>query len=242
MRVHHNTLKKAAKFHITLTVEDNEIVATAKDGTRLASGLQGNKVLEDAITRQTGHAAKGNGLQVVDKLPVSKSKTAKPTKAPKVKKVKVSVREKACRDAGWVRTRGGFKQEGDEEVTNEAGSWDELYVELVEAGDIDASDVTGFKHKYKEKYRATHGRCGDELGEQITEHVKVDTEDGSKTGLNELRRFAEANGCWVPAYASLRTKTGEWNAGSARASVANRLRAKIRQAAKAGEKFTVKWA
>lgn len=59
MRIHHATVAKAKKFQITLTVEDNEIVATGKTGTRLAAGPQGNKVLEDAITRQTGKVAKG---------------------------------------------------------------------------------------------------------------------------------------------------------------------------------------
>lgn len=58
MRIHHATIAKAKKFNITLTVEDNEVVATAKDGTQLASGLQGNKVLEDAIVKITGHVAK----------------------------------------------------------------------------------------------------------------------------------------------------------------------------------------
>lgn len=61
MRIHHATLAKAKKFQIVLTVEENEVVATSKTGVRLASGLQGNKVLEDAITKATGHAAKSKG-------------------------------------------------------------------------------------------------------------------------------------------------------------------------------------
>lgn len=48
MKVHHNTLKKAKSFKIVLTVEDGTIVAT-RDGKRLASGLSGSLVLEQAI-------------------------------------------------------------------------------------------------------------------------------------------------------------------------------------------------
>lgn len=58
MKLHHATLAKAKKFGIALTIEENEVVAT-KGGVRLAAGLQGNKVLEDAITKATGKPAKG---------------------------------------------------------------------------------------------------------------------------------------------------------------------------------------
>lgn len=50
VRIHHNTLKKAKTFGIVLTLEDGDVVAT-KDGVQLASGLQGNKVLDEAIAK-----------------------------------------------------------------------------------------------------------------------------------------------------------------------------------------------
>lgn len=58
MKVHHNTLKKAKKYAIVLTVEDNEIVASTKDGERLTAGLSGNKVLEAAIAMTGGETPK----------------------------------------------------------------------------------------------------------------------------------------------------------------------------------------
>lgn len=238
MKIHHNTVKKAAKFKIALSVEDNVIVAKSKDGAQLASGLQGNKVLEDAITKLTGHAAK--------KSTAKAPKGDRPSKKARKGK-KVFAKEAACREAGWTKRKsGGFRQtvEGKEAGDSAAKNWDELYIELVEAGDIEADEGrSGFKDKYKEKYKATQGRCGDELGERITAHCEVQGDDGRpRTGKTELKRFAEANDCWVPAYGSLTTKSGAWNAGSARASVANRLRAKIRHAKKDDEQFKINWA
>lgn len=231
MRIHHATIKKAAKFKIVLKVEDNTVIATDREGRQLASGLQANKVLEDAITKATGHPAK---------KPVAKA-----VKSSKGKKAKASPKEKACRDAGWVKSKaGGFRMEEDAETTSEATNWDALYIELVEEGTIEADDArSGFKDKYKEKYKATQGRCGDELGEKITAHCEVLNDAGKPcTGKVELRRFAEANGAWKPTYGSLTTKSGAWNAGSARASVANILRAKIRHAKKDKTMFEIKWA
>jgi hypothetical protein len=235
MKIHHNTVKKAAKFKIVMSAEDNEVIATSKDGTRLASGLQGNKVLEDAIVKLTGHVAKKSTQR-----PVSQPKGTR--KAAKAKKAKVSPKEKACRDAGYVKVKGGFKQEGDDEIAHDCATWDELYVALVEADEIEAISGHGFKQKYKDKYAPTHGRCGDDLGEKITAHCEVQGEDGRpQTGRTELQRFAEANGAWKAEYASLTNKFGTWNAGSVRASVANILRGKIRRATKDGETFKIKW-
>lgn len=237
MKIHHNTTKKAVTWKIDLKVEDNEIVAYSKaDGARLASGLQGNKVLEDAITKMTGKPAKGNGEKPAAKTPkTDKPKTKAP--APKKKLAKQSPKEKACRDAGWTGKPGAFKN-SEAETESDADSWDALYIELVEADEIEALSGGGFKQKYKDKYKPFHGRCGDELGEKVTEHV---TDGDGKTDRDGLERFAKANDCWKPEYGTLLNKFGSWNAGSARASVVNRLRGKVRQAEKAGEEFKIKW-
>ena len=211
MRIHHNTLKKAKNFKIELRVEQDEVVAYAKDGTRLAVGLQGNKVLEEAITKQTGKPAKCDR-----------------TKAPTANKVK----------------RRGTPLMVDADEAGEEPS-DEDLGDMGDVNDEETSEAdqrkSGVKHKYKERYKPFHGRCGDDLAEQITEHVTVETEDGPKVGKAELRRFAEANGCWVPAYSNMTSRTGNWNAGMARMNVSNRLRALIRRAEKAGEKFEIQW-
>ncbi len=235
MKVHHNTLKKAAKFKIVLTVEDNEVVATNKDGVRLASGLQGNKVLEEAITRLTGHVAKAEQAPRAAKS----AKAEKSAKAPKAKKAKKSAKQKACEAAGWMKTRGGFKQEGEEEPSSEAKNWDELFHELVEAGELDAADVrSGVKEKYKERYKPFKGRCGDDLADRISEHV---SDGDGKTDKAALERFAKANDAWRPVYGTMMTNRGVWNAGMARMNVANILRGKVRRAQKDGETFDIKW-
>lgn len=213
MRIHHATLAKAKKFSIALQVEDNEVVAVAKDGTRLASGLSGSKVLEEAITKQTGHPAK----------------KAVAKKAKKVTAADLGEFEDDEED-----------QDGDEETGDEsdalADAGDEIAQEDEES-DADQSK-SGVKQKYKQLYKPTKGRCGDELGEQITAHVL--DQDG-KVSLTKLRRFAKANDCWVEAYASIPSRSGAWNGGMARMNVANRLRAKLRHAKKDGEVFEIKW-
>src|SRR4051812_3870034 len=98
MKVHHNTLKKAKAHGIVLTVEDNEIVAS-KDGVRLAAGLAGNVVLEQAIVKLGGEAPKAKA-----------SKEPKAPKEPKPAKAKkVSAYEQAARDEGWTGRGGAFK-------------------------------------------------------------------------------------------------------------------------------------
>lgn len=51
IKLHHNTVKKAASHKIVLTVVEGEVVASTKDGVKLASGLMGNKVLDEAIAK-----------------------------------------------------------------------------------------------------------------------------------------------------------------------------------------------
>ena len=213
MRIHHATLAKAKKFKITLVIEDNEVVATGPKGERLASGMQGNKVLEEAITRLTGKPGKGRDAKVATTL-------TKPA------------RKRPIRD-----------EEEDDEGADE--------VEEIEADDAEAEledeeptgDRSVVKAKYKKAYKPHKDKNGDELSFRINDHVsKLDKDGETRISLALLRKFAEANGCWNPSYASLRSRTGDWNAGMARMNVANRLRAKIRRAKADGEEFEIIWA
>lgn len=211
MRIHHATAAKARKFKVELTIEDNEVIATAKDGTVLATGLQANKVLEEAITKLTGHPAKKKAV-----------KAATPKKA------------RASKDEDGEEDEEGDEEEGDEE---------EAVEELEPEDDSEADQGKSLvKSKYKKLYKPHKDKCGDDLSERLNAHVSVKTEDGLRIDLKKLRKFAEANDCWVPAYASLKSRTGGWNAGMARMNVANRLRGKIRQAKKAGEEYEIVWA
>lgn len=71
MKVHHNTLKRAKTFGIELIVEENEIVAI-KDGVRLAVGMDGKKVLEEAIAKLGGDKPKLRPRKAVAKRKVAK--------------------------------------------------------------------------------------------------------------------------------------------------------------------------
>lgn len=51
IKLHHNTIKKATSHKIVLTVVEGEVVASTRDGVKLAQGLMGNKVLDEAITK-----------------------------------------------------------------------------------------------------------------------------------------------------------------------------------------------
>lgn len=245
MKIHHATKAKAAKFKIVLSVEDNEVVATGKDGTRLAAGLQGNKVLEDAITRQTGKPAKGTPEgKIAAKAAPKPGKTldgydAGAMRAASIAALKRSAEadpyETLAKEDGWKKTRWGFSKEGEESV--HADSWQALCQDQgleLETDDSDADQSKSIvKAKYKAKYKPTKDKCGDELSFRIHDHVSREDDAGElKVNLDLLRNFAKANECWVPAYASLRSRTGAWNAGMARMNIANRLRARLRRIAK----------
>lgn len=251
MRIHHATVAKAKKFQITLAVESNEIVATSKTGTRLASGLQGNKVLEDAITKLTGKAAKGSvkATAVFGAEAVSNAINPKPAKkAKKAKKpvAKADPYEDAAKENGWKKTRWGFRNEDGETISEidsrRVNAWQELCIEqgydaeVDEEADEDSDADQGksiVKSKYKQLYKPHKDKSGDDLSFRINDHVSREDDAGElKIDLDALRTFAKANDCWVPSYASFRSRTGGWNAGMARMNVANRLRARLRRIAK----------
>jgi hypothetical protein len=173
--------------------------------------MQGNKVLEDAITRLTGKPAKGRDAKVAT-TPV------KPA------------RKRPVRD-----------EEEDEDGADE--------IEEIEAAEAELEDEENsggrsiVKAKYKEAYKPHKDKNGDELSFRLNDHVsKLDKNGDTRISLVLLKKFAEANGCWVPSYASLKSRTGGWNAGMARMNVANRLRAKIRRAKVEGEEYEIIWA
>lgn len=219
MKIHHATVKKAAKFHITLSIEDNEVVATAKDGTRLASGLQGNKVLEDAITRATGKPAKGNGA----------TRSLPPT-------------HPAIRGAGKAVKKAN-KAARRAEV--EAHSEEEAELDDEDGEDSDAEQSKSIvKAKYKALYKPHKDKSGDDLSFEINKHCSRENAETGEMRIDRkaLEKFAKANDCWVASYGSLVARGGGWNAGMARMNVANRLRAKVRRAKKDDEIYEIVWA
>lgn len=228
MKVHHNTIKKAKTHGITLIVEEGEVVAT-KGERRITAGLQGNKVLEDAIHILT---AEHPVIQKIAK--VAKERTATKVKTPK----EADPYQDAAKLEGWSKRRGGgFKQEGvdaEDGGASDATTWRELCEEQdieVESGEGNGRSI--IKQKYKQKYRPTKMTCGDDMARKISEHVQYHNEDEGKDMIDtdKLKRFAEANGCWVASYRSL-------NAGMQRMNVANRLRGLLRK----DPKYKIVWA
>lgn len=217
MRIHHATIAKAKKFQITLTIEDNEVVATNKKGERLTSGLQGNKVLEDAITKATGKPAKGKA-----------TKSLPPT-------------HPAIRGANKaIKAANAAKRKAEREDDEETGVEEEIQEAADDGEETGTRSVV--KAKYKTLYKPTKNRCGDELSHRMNQHCSRENDAGEmRIDLGALRKFAKANGVWVEGYASLKSRTGTFNGGMAMMNVNNRLRAKIRQAAKREEKFDIVW-
>lgn len=215
MKIHHNTIKKAKAHGIVLTVEDNEVIAS-KDGVRLASHMSGTVALQTAIDK----------LSKSGDLPLA-PKSAKAPKAAKSKKQ--SAAEVAARDAGWTGKGGNFSNV-DEDNASDAKNWAALCAEQeieVEGNDEGKSIV---KRKYRAMYRPHHNTNGDELAQLMREHLEyVDESDEIKIDAALLKRFAQANECWMPEYSKL-------NVGQQRMNVGNRLRAKVRK-----DDYKVKW-
>lgn len=230
MRIHHATIAKAKKFNITLTVEDNEIVARRGDA-RLASGLAGNVVLEQAIEKLTSKHGRAEG-----ETAAQAAKPAKQPKAPKAKRTPKSSgpHEDAARAEGWTKVKGGgFKQAGvDEEEggASEAASWRDLCDE--QDIEVESEGRSIVKAKYRAIYRPNRNTNGDDLAQQLRVYLEYEGEDGNMhIDADKLARFAKANDCWVESYASLA------NVGQQRMNVGNRLRAKVRK----DPEYAIKW-
>lgn len=224
MKIHHNTLKKAKANGITLTVEDNEIVASKGD-VRLASNMSGTVALQTALDKLAGATP----------LAAAPAKTKKAPKAKAERKSKKqSAAEVAARAEGWRPVKGGGFVTGKSGEDGEhcgAKNWRELCSEQeieVEGEDGGRSIV---KRKYRVLYRPNRNTNGDELAQLMREHLEYQDEGGEmKIDVALLKRFAQANDCWVPVYAKL-------NAGQQRMNVGNRLRAKCRK----DPDYKIKW-
>lgn len=194
-KIHHNTTKKAKAHGIRLVVEDGDIVAYKGD-VRLASGLQGNVVLDTAITKLGGAVIKVMGAEV-------KASKAARKAAKKVRKVAV----KGMDDED-------FDEDGEPDPQD------------------DEEGKSIVKRKYKTKYRPFKMTNGDDLAQQMKAHLNTAEGDDGKPRIDaaKLKRFAQANGVWDPAYVKL-------NVGQRRMNLGNRLRAKIRR-----DQHVVVWA
>lgn len=189
MKIHHNTLKKAAKFGITLAVVENEIEAS-KDGKVLASHMLGNVALEQAIVKLNGDAP-----------------AAKPVKARKPRKVE----QEDDGDGDDDGDDESVEELGDAVEDDEPGEGGEAAE--AEEGDEEGKSIV--KRKYKEKYRPFKMTCGDDLSALIWKHVAREDEAGDmKVDAALLRGFARMNGVWDPKYAHLNVGMQRMNVGN----------------------------
>lgn len=244
MKVHHQTAKKALSHKLVITTEDGEFVVSTRDGRRLTSGLQANKVLDAAIEKLVAEhpvtaamaQAKNPRVAKAAQKAIDKVKPAKEPKAKKASK-EVDPHQEAATAEGWTKRRGGgFKQEGvdaEEGGVSEANTWRELCEEQdIEVETEEGNGRSIVKKKYKEKYKPTKMTCGDDLAQKISHHVTYHDDEADKPMIDKakLQRFAEANGCWVASYKSL-------NAGMQRMNIRNRLSGLMRK----DPKFKVVW-
>lgn len=90
----------------------------------------------------------------------------------------------------------------------------------ITAGEVITKSVNSIiKSKYKDRYKAKGGNCGDEIAEELTEYLVV--LKGGKARVDEvkLEAVARTNGIWRDTYAVL-------NVGQRRMTIGNRLRAR----------------
>lgn len=223
MKIHHATAKKAKSFKIDLTVEDGTVVAV-KNGVRLASGLSGSVVLEQAIVKLT---TEGKVIQVA----TAGVRAAKTSKA-KAKKSS-GPHEDAARAEGWKPVKdGGYKQAGvggEDGGESDAANWRELCDE--QSIEVEAESRSIVKAKYRALYRPNHNTNGDDLAQQLRDYLTYDDDGEDRIDAALLKRFAVANECWVESYSSLK------NVGMRRMNIANRLRAKLRK----DPKYKIEW-
>lgn len=209
-KIHHNTAKKAAAHKIALTVVEGEVIASTKDGARLASGLMGNKVLDEAIAKLGAPIAEAR----------AQAKAAK--KIAKDDDLPFPGRRLTSRELAGIDTPAKKKtpkkakrvvKEDDEDIELDG-----------EQDEDDAPEGKGMiKSKYKKIYKPFKMTNGDDLNQLLVEHLKYkDPEGKMRVNQAKLVKFAKANDCWVDGYKHL-------NVGQQRLNVGNRLRARIKK-------------
>lgn len=170
-------------------------------------GIELSTLDNDVVASKDGKTlASGPQANKVLEQAISKLGLTETAKAPKAKKA--PARKKAAK-----RRKRRASEDGDE--------------------DDDEADEGGsvVKSQYKKKYRPFKMTCGDNIAKQVSDHVKVEGEDGKlRIDVPKLVAFARANDCWDPKYRAL-------NVGMQRMNVVNRLRGKMRR-----DKHKIVWA
>lgn len=188
IKLHHNTIKKAAAHKIVLTVVEGEVVASTKDGVKLAQGLMGNKVLDDAIVKL--------GAPIVKARAEAKAKVAKKP-APKKAKRKYTKEEQEEYDLN-----------GDEDDRHPQDA-------EIEDGDEPEEGRSMIKDKYKKVYKPFKMTNGDDLNQLLAQHLKYKDDDGKlRVNKAKLVAFAKANDCWVDDYKHLNVGQQRLNVGN----------------------------
>ncbi len=80
------------------------------------------------------------------------------------------------------------------------------------------------KDKYKNKYKANGGSCGDLVAEELGEFVRLAVNGQMRTSVARLTQVAKDNDLWLERYSGL-------NVGQLRMTVGNRLRIKYAEGA-----------
>ncbi len=172
IKIHHNTAKKAKAHGITLAVIDGEVVATV-NGDRLAAGLAGNKVLDEAIAK-LGPAAPAAKRSLGDKI-----------KSVFKRKPKVAVKDMDDED---------FDEDGEPDPEDDEAEDDEDAEE--------GASVVKRKYKTKYRpFKMTCGDDLAQLVAKHLK-VEGD-DGKPRIDERKLYAFAVANNCWVSTYKQL---------------------------------------
>lgn len=202
-KIHHATAARAKKVGIELVYDDGDFIAM-KGLEKLGSSPSASAALaqaEAALLYQV-EAAKGE----------IEPQSVGAAKAPKGKGSLADA--KAAKKAAKAPAKAPAKASTFEEDERDDEDEDE------DAAEEGRSIV---KRKYREAYKPHHMTCGDDFAAQLSEHIQeIDEAGETRTSPALLRKVAQLNNVWNPAYASK-------NVGMQRMNVGNRLRAIIRK-------------
>lgn len=182
-KIHHNTAKRARTLGITLAVVDGDVVAS-KDGVTLATGLQGNLVLDAAVAKLNGAAPSAKRAKLVEAF---KSGVANP------RKPIVEDDEK------------GDDEDQDDEQADDEDSDADQGKSIVKRK---------YKTLYQPTKMTCGDDLAYQISDHVSETVEVDGKEITRLSMKLLKRFAKANDCWVESYASLNIGQARMNVGN----------------------------
>ena len=208
MKIHHNTLRRAASLGFTMTLTATALTIEGEIENGVISTLtfpvdkSAKVALEEAVAARAAHAPKPARARRVDADEDGEEEDMEDEDG----------EEEDMEDEAEDEAEDDMGDEADEVEVADA-------IDEAEEGSLTGSVV---KDKYREIYRARGNpdHCGDDLALKLAEVLKGD--------IDRLRLLAETHGI---DFARYETGTRGWQ-GRARMSIGNHLRGLVRKGAK----------